>query len=123
APHAQGSAALPKVEIEALRPEDGKLLLVPITRLFDAGSLVTPSSLLHQRIGTPRLLLHPNTAQSEGVQNGDQVLISWEGHQAEAKVVVDETVPSGVGLVPRSMGIPPLQQAVYARLHLPERVR
>lgn len=117
-----GPAAELKVWPEALRPEEGKLLLVPITRLFDAGSLVTPSSLLHQRIGTPRLLLHPNTAQAEGVQDGDQVLITWEGHQAEAKVVVDESVPSGVGLVPRSMGIP-LQQAVYARLHLPERVR
>ncbi|MFN3742094.1 MAG: NADH-quinone oxidoreductase subunit NuoG [Anaerolineales bacterium] len=122
APNAQGSAAVPKLQLEALRPEEGKLLLVPITRLFDAGSLVAPSSLLHQRIGTPRLLLHPNTAQAEGVQDGDQVLISWEGHQAEAKVVVDESVPSGVGLVPRSMGIP-LQQTVYARLHLPERVR
>lgn len=121
AAEAQVAAAGPKVWPEALRPEEGKLLLVPITRLFDAGSLVAPSSLLHQRIGSPRLLLHPNTAQAEGVQDGDEVLIAWEERQVKAKVVVDETVPSGVGLVPRSMGIP-LQQAMYARLHLPERV-
>nr|BAL52550.1 NADH dehydrogenase I subunit G [uncultured Chloroflexota bacterium] len=119
---ASGTATGQKVWPEALRPEEGKLLLVPITRLFDAGSLVTPSSLLHQRIGVPCLILHPGTAQREGVQEGDEVLIAWEGQEFQAKVVLDETAPSGVGLVPRSMGIP-LQQAAYAHLYLPERMR
>jgi len=113
---------LPTMQKESLRPEEGTLLLVPIHRLFDAGSLLTPSALLHGRIGAPHIILHPKTAQEAGVTAGEKVLIEWEDRQAEALVKVEEHVPVGVGLVPRSMGIP-LSRAARARLHLAERVR
>jgi NADH-quinone oxidoreductase subunit G len=112
----------PTTQKESLRPEEGTLLLVPIHRLFDAGSLLTPSALLHGRIGAPHIILHPKTAQEAGVIAGEKVLIEWEDRQAEALVKVEEHVPVGVGLVPRSMGIP-LSRAARARLHLAERVR
>ncbi|MBO9368111.1 MAG: NADH-quinone oxidoreductase subunit NuoG [Chloroflexi bacterium] len=112
----------PTMQKESLRPEEGTLLLVPIHRLFDAGSLLTPSALLHGRIGAPHIILHPKTAQEAGVTAGEKVLIEWEDRQAEALVKVEEHVPVGVGLVPRSMGIP-LSRAARARLHLAERVR
>jgi NADH-quinone oxidoreductase subunit G len=112
----------PTMQKESLRPEEGTLLLVPIHRLFDAGSLLTPSALLHGRIGAPHIILHPKTAQEAGVTAGEKVLIEWEDRQAEALVKVEEHVPVGVGLVPRSMGIP-LSKAARARLHLAERVR
>jgi NADH-quinone oxidoreductase subunit G len=112
----------PTTQKESLRPEEGTLLLVPIHRLFDAGSLLTPSALLHGRIGAPHIILHPKTAQEAGVTAGEKVLIEWEDRQAEALVKVEEHVPVGVGLVPRSMGIP-LSKAARARLHLAERVR
>ncbi len=119
---AEASSAVPqpKVPREAprVRPEEGTLLLVPITRLFDAGSLVSPSSLLRERIGQRRVILHPNA----GFEQGAQVLLEWEGHQVEVTVALDENVPAGVGLVPRSMGIP-LQQPARGHLHTPERVR
>jgi len=112
----------PTTQKESLRPEEGTLLLVPIHRLFDAGSLLTPSALLHGRIGAPHIILHPKTAQETGVTAGEKVLIEWEDRQAETLVKVEEHVPVGVGLVPRSMGIP-LSKAARARLHLAERVR
>ncbi len=112
----------PTMQKEALRPEEGTLLLVPINRLFDAGNLLTPSMLLHRRIGAPSIILNPRTAQEAGVTAGEKVLIEWEDRQAEALVKVEEHVPVGVGLVPRSMGIP-LNKAARARLHLAERVR
>ncbi len=113
---------LPTTQKEALRPEEGTLLLVPINRLFDAGNLLTPSVLLHPRIGAPHILLHPKTAQEVGATAGEKVLIEWEDRQAEVLVKVEQHVPVGVGLVPRSMGIP-LSKAARARLHLAEQVR
>lgn len=117
APSARPQPKVPR-EAERLRPEEGTLLLVPITRLFDAGSLVSPSALLHKRIGARRVILNP----ASGLEQGAQVLLEWEGHQVEVTVELDENVPAGVGLVPRSMGIP-LQQPARGHLHTPERVR
>ena len=56
---------------------------------------------LRQHIGELSVSLNPEAAKSLGVQSGDLLQVNG----AEAKVILDETVPASVVLVPRSMGL------------------
>ena len=91
-------------------PVTGDLLAVPVTRLYDRGETVAPSELLAARIGDLAVTLHPEDAVRLGLRSGqDQfgpAVVSLNGIDKTAKVVVDETVPAGVVLVPRSFGLP-----------------
>ena len=103
---------LPRLEkAELLRPAENTLLAVPITRLFDRGITVTTSSLLEPRIGDPFVALHPSAAEKLGIQAGERVSLSLDGASAEVLVRLDSTIPTGVALVPRSMGLPIRQPA------------
>ncbi len=82
------------------------LLLAPFTRLFDRGALVTPSTLLEKRLAQPVLWLHPETAEKLGLQEGQEFALALNAGKYLLPVVLDETMPQGVGLVPRSTGIP-----------------
>lgn len=100
------TVSIPKVEKEALpRPKEKELLAVPVTRLYDRGTTVLPSELLHQRIGQPHLVLHPSAAESLGVAEGQKVNVSFDGVNGEAVVRLSETISVGVALIPRSMGL------------------
>jgi NADH-quinone oxidoreductase subunit G len=90
---------------EAVKPADG-LSAVPVTRLYDRGITVLKTSLLHQRIVQPYVAIHPEDAQGIGAQDGTQVALYLNGKEAVVQLVVDEAVPMGVLLVPRSVGIP-----------------
>ena len=85
---------------------DGEILLVPVTRLYDRGSTVMPSTLLHQRLATKAIRLHPQTAAGFDLSAGQSVRISRDGWSVEAQVELDEQLPLGVGLAVRSTGIP-----------------
>jgi NADH-quinone oxidoreductase subunit G len=76
------------------------LLAVPITRLYDRGQTVWPSTLLHERIGEPCVWLNPGD-----VPNSGNMRLTLNGEIIEALVRVDDSVPPGVVLIPRSMGI------------------
>jgi len=82
------------------------LLLAPFTRLFDRGSLVTPSKLLEKRLVQPGLWLHPETALKAGLKEGQPFLLALNGGKYSLPVTLDETLPLGIGLVPRSAGVP-----------------
>jgi NADH-quinone oxidoreductase subunit G len=98
--------SLPKVEKEAvLRPKEKELLAVPVTKLYDRGTTVLPSELLHPRIGEARVVLHPETAKSLGVEEGRKVNVSFNGVSGEAVVKLTDTISMGVALIPRSMGL------------------
>jgi NADH-quinone oxidoreductase subunit G len=84
----------------------GALVAVPITRLYDRGKILWPSRLLHARIGEPRVLISPATAASLGATQGGMVQVSLNGVDYQVKAAVDEAVPEGVVLVPRSFGLP-----------------
>ncbi len=85
-----------------MRVKDGQWLAVPVTRLYDLGITVRTSPLLEERIGTPTLTLHLDSARKLGVEAGGQVEING----SRFDVLVDATAPTGVALVPRSMGFP-----------------
>jgi NADH-quinone oxidoreductase subunit G len=99
--------SLPKVQKAAgPRPKEDELLAVPVTRLYDRGTTVAPAELLEARIGGATVALHPEAAKKLGVQEGQQVKVSFNGFKGEAILKIDETISTGVVLVPRSMGLP-----------------
>ena len=89
---------------KTLHPDDSHFMAVPITSLYDQGTTVRNTPLLLAHIGEASLRIHPDTAKKLDLQ--DSAEIRLDGFAANLKVVVDETVPASVGLVPRSMGIP-----------------
>ncbi len=89
----------------SLRPKEGELLAVPVTKLYDQGQTVLPAELLSERIGEPTVTLNPATAEALGAAAGEWVKLSWNGSQAEVRVRTDETISTGVALVPRSFGL------------------
>jgi NADH-quinone oxidoreductase subunit G len=93
-----------KAPVRGIAPNT--LQLVPVTRLYDRGTTVTPSQLLHARLAHPEIYLHPGTAASLNISNNDQVVISLGNGNVTVQVKLDETLPEGVALVTRSTGIP-----------------
>ena len=98
--------SIPRVQKEAApRPKDKEMLAVPITKLYDRGTTVAKSTLLDERAGGLAVSLHPNVAEEMGVKAGQTVNVSFNGVSGDASVKIDETVPVGVALIPRSMGL------------------
>ncbi|MEW5938697.1 MAG: NADH-quinone oxidoreductase subunit NuoG [Chloroflexota bacterium] len=91
--------------VKSLRPKENELLAVPVTKLYDRGLTVAPAELLNERIGEATIALHPATAEKLGAQAGEWVKLSWNGSQSEVRVRTDETISTGVALVPRSFGL------------------
>jgi NADH-quinone oxidoreductase subunit G len=100
------TVSIPEVREEAgLRPKEDELLAVPVTKLYDRGTTVTPATLLTAHIGDATIALHPEAARKLGLEAGNQVTVSFDGVSGEALVKIDETISAGVALVPRSMGL------------------
>lgn len=91
---------------EASRLEGTGLLAVPITRLYDRGQTMRPSTLLHGRIPALYVALNPAQAERLGLSEGATVRLSLNGAACDAVVRLDESVPENVALVPRSLGAP-----------------
>ena len=82
------------------------LLAVPVTRLYDRGATLTPSNVLEPRLSHPFVALNPSDAEAQRAADGMKVNVGVNGASAPVTVRVDETVPAGFALLPRSMGIP-----------------
>ncbi len=63
------------------------------------------ANLLRERIGGPTITLHPESAKSMGVEDGQLVNISFDGISGDVTVRLDDTISVGVALVPREMGL------------------
>ncbi|HSF81833.1 MAG TPA: NADH-quinone oxidoreductase subunit NuoG [Anaerolineales bacterium] len=100
---------------------DGSLLSAPVTRLYDRGHTVLHSKLLHQRIGQPFVVLHPSNAKELGVFEGDTVQVTLNGSTNIVVAQLDKSLPMGVVLVPRSMGLP-IAGPVGVQVRVVERV-
>ena len=100
------AVSIPRVQREpAPHPKEKELLGVPINKLYDRGTTVLVSELLHERIGDARVALHPDAAKRLGVEEGQTVNVSFNGTSGDAIVRLDASISDGVALVPRSMGI------------------
>lgn len=84
-----------------------KMLAVPINRLYDCGRTLVPSEVLHRRLPAHRYVaLNPSDARGLKTRPGDAVEIAFGGNSFVAETRVDEGVPRGVVLAPRSLGMP-----------------
>jgi NADH-quinone oxidoreductase subunit G len=107
---------------KSLRPKEGELLAVPVTKLYDQGTTVLPAALLAERIGDASVTLNPATAQELGAEAGELVKLSWNGSQSEVRVRTDESISTGVALVPRSFGLA-LREPVVASVKSAKKVK
>jgi anaerobic selenocysteine-containing dehydrogenase len=80
------------------------------------------ANLLRDWIGGPTISLHPEAAQTLGVEAGQLVTVSFNGTNGEAIVKVDQTVPADVVLIPRSMGLA-IHEPVPAKVTAAEKVK
>ncbi|MFQ5616238.1 MAG: NADH-quinone oxidoreductase subunit NuoG [Anaerolineales bacterium] len=96
-----GSAAASKQSA----PLGTGLIAVPITRLYDQGSLIRQSGVLQPRLNRPHVVLHPADAGNLGIEAGAAIHVRAKGLSATVAAQLDKSVPQGVVLVPRSMGL------------------
>jgi NADH-quinone oxidoreductase subunit G len=84
----------------------GDLVAIPVTKLYDHGTMMLPSKVLHTRLVKPFIALNPADAQAQKATDGMMVNIDVSGDLTPATVIVTEDVPAGFALLPRSCGIP-----------------
>ena len=85
---------------------EGELLAVPITRLYDHGVTIAATELLGQRIPQPYVTIHPAEAERLGLVGAAQVVIRLGESLFAASLRLDQSLPVGIVLIPRSLGIP-----------------
>lgn len=105
--------------VETQNPADG-LLAVPVTKIYAGGSTLIHSTLLDQRRVGAVLWLHPDDAAANAIMAGDLVHLQCGEASAMATAVLDEKVPKGVILLPRSAGIP-LHEPCVVQIRVVER--
>jgi NADH-quinone oxidoreductase subunit G len=82
------------------------LLGVPITKLYDHGRTILASQLLHNRLTPACLLINHAEARKLGIANNDLLQVQFNDTTTLATACLDDDVPNGVVLIPRSTGIP-----------------
>jgi NADH-quinone oxidoreductase subunit G len=93
-------------EVPGVYMPEGNLLAVPITILYDRGQTLIPSELLYQRIPSAHVAVNPENARFLNVSDGAKVQFTLDGKTIKVKIHVNDWVPMGVAIVPRSMGVP-----------------
>ncbi|GAB4578463.1 MAG: NADH-quinone oxidoreductase subunit NuoG [Anaerolineales bacterium] len=97
-------AALSEVASSPAQTGNG-LVAVPVTRLYDRGTIISRSTTLGARLSPVSVVFHPEDARKLMLSKGMKVRMSWNGSSAEAEVDCDGTMPEGFVQVPRSLGM------------------
>ncbi len=84
------------------------MMAFPITRLYDLGTTLIPSSMLHDRIGDPYLLLNREDAYRLKIADYSKVRLTFtdSGQSTIIQARLDPSLPERVVLLPRSFGLP-----------------
>jgi NADH-quinone oxidoreductase subunit G len=85
--------------------KDG-LLAVPVTSLYDQGHTLHFSDVLQPRLPEPYIVLSAADAEDLGVTAGAQLAVKVNGVKADLAAKVDQKLPQGIVLAPRSLGLP-----------------
>jgi len=96
----------PRMKIEPLQPDSHELAVYPYTRLLDTGVTVTTSPLLSARLAKADLRINPVTAKKMLLAHDMHVMLPVDGAAYPVRIVLDEKVPEGTALIPRSVGVP-----------------
>lgn len=113
-PHDAQDFNLIEVAVEPQQLEAGadQVLLVPITYLYDRGTLNQLSEVLRPRLAPVRVRIHPDAARIIGAEDGADVEIQLNGTVHKLPVNLDEDVPEGVAFIGHSQGVPIHEPAV-----------
>jgi len=87
-------------------PGKPSYIMVPITKLYDRGTTIVPSQLFWPRIESLGLYVNREDAKRLGLTDGGEAEVQWDGSTQRLRTVIEENVPKGVVLVPRSLGVP-----------------
>jgi len=100
------------------------LIAFPVARLYDQGVTIMASSLLHDRIGEPYVVLNAADADRLNIKDGALVRLLYgdQGGVVIAPARLDEHLPERVVLVPLSFGIP-ISSPMPVEVRLAERAR
>jgi NADH-quinone oxidoreductase subunit G len=82
------------------------LKAVPVTRLYDRGTTVTPSTVLRPRLPGPFVVLSVEDADKLKIEPGQRVKTTLNSVTVEAEARIDNSLPKSVVLAPRSFGLP-----------------
>ena len=82
-----------------------QLLLAPVTWLYAPSTTLVPSKVLEARMAPCRASLNPEDASRLAVEEAAVVELRWGGRAERIPVHLDETVPAGVALLPRNVGV------------------
>jgi NADH-quinone oxidoreductase subunit G len=83
-----------------------ELIAVPVSLLYDRGNTIVPSKLLRNRLGSPEVVLHPEDAEKIGLEMESPAKVSLNGVTTSVTTWIDNSVPKGTALIPRSLGVP-----------------
>lgn len=97
---------IPDVTVEVPTFDPQLVIGVPVTRLLDRGRTIAGAQILESRLAQPTIVLHPDTAATAKLFAGGQASITVKGQSFDVRVELDESVPVGVALIPRSLGLP-----------------
>ena len=102
---AERSEPLPLGFLEPpVREKEEGLIALPITTLYDQG--VHYSEVLKSRLAKPFVILHPDDADGLKVTPGGKVSVKLNGTTNIVTAKIDNSLPKGVVLVPRGLGLP-----------------
>lgn len=101
------------------KADQASILAVPVNTLYNRGTQIMKSAVLNSRIPKPNGSFNPEDAKKLGIFEGEKVQINMNGLPYTIEVRVSDTVPQGVVLIPRKMGIP-IQQPAPASIQVIE---
>jgi len=90
-------------ELPAETPAEG-LVAYPVTRLYDQGNAMRYAAVMFPRMDDPFVVVSGADAASLGLNGSAKIELN--GFSADVDVKIDESLPQGVVLVPRSFGLP-----------------
>jgi len=85
--------------------ERAPLMLLPVARLYDAGTTVGASEILRAHLEQASVALNPEDASRLGIGDREAVEVRWDGRVRRVNARVRASVPPGLAIVPRSMSL------------------
>ncbi len=91
---------------EAQKVGKGKLLILPVTRLYNRERTFQPSvdDIMHPRVADPYVELNTHDAKKLNIHNGDTVEVAaGDGLVVQVRAQVNDSAPQGTAILPRHL--------------------
>ena len=83
----------------------GTLLLAPLPRLFDNGTLLSKAAILQPRIPAPYVVVNPDDAAKLNLMGSERAVLRTDRETAEVEVRISPDAPVGVMLLAENLGV------------------